>query len=391
MIWKERYLKASFRNVEFVVVNAGNDGGRRNVKHTFPNNDKPYFEDLGKKNPQFTIEAFVIGEDYDTQRNKLENALNKPDFGKLVHPYKGKIDVVCLDYKVTEVANEGGVARFSIEFATQNEIVLTEEFVSTKLNAVAKKKGFFESVQAWFAEVYALGKSPMTILDKAKKGLDDISDTIASAKKVASLYDEYNQAISNLKGSILSIALDAEDLGSKIQDIVDFGTDAQGSLSSVPSAKAQVAELKTLVLPSSALVVSSVIDNQKILQSKIALGSIVGLVGEIEFDSIQEASVFRDYTTNAINALIESDLVSDSEFTALQDLKTAMNVALEEQVENLSQLREIIIGDTVPALVVSASLYGTIDSAEQIVARNGIEHNGFCNGAIPLKVLVNVN
>lgn len=391
MSWKERYLKASFRNVEFVVTNAGNDGGRRTVKHTFPNNDTPYFEDLGRKNPQFTLEAFVVGEDYDAQRNKLENALNTPDFGRLVHPYKGAIDVVCIDYNVTETSNEGGVARFSITFGTQNEIVLTEEFVSTKLNAVVKKKSFLEKVQAWFAEAYAIGKAPMAILDKAKAGLDEISNTIASVKKVASLYDEYNQAINNLKGSILSIALDAEDLGKKIQDIVDFGTDAQGSLSSVPNAKAQVAELRTLVLPSSALVVNNVIDNQKILQSKIALGSIVGLVGEVSFGSIQEASLFRDYVTNSINALIESDLVTDDEFSALQDLRTAMNVALEEQVENLSQLREVVVGDTVPAIVVSASLYGTIDKAEEIVARNEIEHNGFCNGAIPLKVLVNDN
>lgn len=387
MSWKARYLKASFRNVEFVVPSISNDGGRRAVKHTFPNNDKPYFEDLGKKNPQFTLEAFIVGVDYDIQRNKLENALNKPDFGRLVHPYKGAIDVICLDYNMTETANEGGVARFSITFGTQNEIVLTEEFVSTKLNAVQKKKSFFEKAQAWLAEVYDLGKAPMTILDKAKAGLDEISNTVQAVKKVASLYDEYNQAINNLKGSIASLALDAEDLGKTLQEIIDFGTDSQGAIETVQSAKAQFSELRSLVLPSSALVVANIIDNQKIMQSKIALGSIVGLVGEIQFVSIQEASNFRDYVSNAINDLIESDLINDEEFTALQDLRTAMLASLEEQVENLSQLREIVVGDTVPAIVISASLYGTIEKAEEIVTRNEIEHNGFCNGAIPLKVL----
>jgi prophage DNA circulation protein len=66
--------QASFRGVPFKVFTTDTTFGRRLVEHTFVKRDTPYQEDLGRKVREFTIEAFVVGSDYESQRDALITA-----------------------------------------------------------------------------------------------------------------------------------------------------------------------------------------------------------------------------------------------------------------------------------------------------------------------------
>lgn len=118
MTWKDRLRKASFRGVEFKVDISDIDGGRRAVKHEFPQKNIPFVEDMGGKSKTFPIEGYVIGDDYMDKRDLLMDALDKEGPALFVHPYHGELNLQVETWHVKEIVSDGGMARFSIVFFT---------------------------------------------------------------------------------------------------------------------------------------------------------------------------------------------------------------------------------------------------------------------------------
>jgi prophage DNA circulation protein len=121
MAWRDELQPASFRNVPFKVASTNGQLGRRTVIHEYPTSDLPYAEDLGRKAREFSIEAFVIGPDYMTLRDDLIYALELPGAGELVHPFRGRQQVVLTSASVSESTDEGGMAKFSLSFTESGE------------------------------------------------------------------------------------------------------------------------------------------------------------------------------------------------------------------------------------------------------------------------------
>ena len=71
MSWRDRYLTASFRGVEFKVQKHDATFGRRQVVYEYPQRDTPSTEDLGRRARELSLDAYVIGEDYHLQRDRL--------------------------------------------------------------------------------------------------------------------------------------------------------------------------------------------------------------------------------------------------------------------------------------------------------------------------------
>jgi prophage DNA circulation protein len=116
MSWRDQMGPATFRGVPFFVDTAERSGGRRTVKHEYPNRDEPFIEDMGRRAGSYPVEGYVLGADYLAARNALIAALETEGPGELVHPYYGTLRVICSTFRVREAAGEGGVARLSIEF-----------------------------------------------------------------------------------------------------------------------------------------------------------------------------------------------------------------------------------------------------------------------------------
>ena len=114
--WQSRLLPASFRGVPFFVASHELQGGRRGVLHEFPDRDIPVTEDLGRAAGRYSIEAFVIGADYDQDRDDLIDAVfNVAGPGTLVHPYLGTIEVQMMDgCSLREQTAPGGIANFHL-------------------------------------------------------------------------------------------------------------------------------------------------------------------------------------------------------------------------------------------------------------------------------------
>ena len=83
MTWRDDLRPASFRGIHFFVAADSSRFGRRVVVHTYPQRDKPYVEDLGRRSREYQFDAFVIGPNYMEDRDAFIAACEEPGAGEL--------------------------------------------------------------------------------------------------------------------------------------------------------------------------------------------------------------------------------------------------------------------------------------------------------------------
>ena len=114
MAWKDDLKPASFRGIPFFVASSESSAGRKVAIHEYPERNLDSVEDLGRDTRRFTLDCYVIGPEYNLQRDALIAAFETPGTGDLIHPYRGRIKVSLIRVaRIRETTREGGLARIS--------------------------------------------------------------------------------------------------------------------------------------------------------------------------------------------------------------------------------------------------------------------------------------
>lgn len=119
--WRERLTEASFRGVEFKIEVGGKSGGRRIAPHEWPKKEVGYAEDMGKRLKRFRVTGYVIGADYDQQRDALIEALDQEGPGQLKLPTSNAVKAVCDHWDCFESRTRGRVCEFEMMFVEAGE------------------------------------------------------------------------------------------------------------------------------------------------------------------------------------------------------------------------------------------------------------------------------
>ena len=389
--WLSRYRQASFRNVSFFVRSHTVSSGRRLVQHEFPGNNNVSVEDTGRKQKTFTIDAYITADDYFQQRAALEEALDADGSGTLVHPYRGDIEVHVDEWTQSESTDEGRMVRFSITFVLASPETLTVATLYTNLGAIEKKKSLLDAINKWFQEVYNATSLAVNKLTALTDALQVAVTLIENAKLLLKPFAEFQEIISNAKGKLITIALESEDLAKTLQNIIDFGTDAEQQVK--PSSSAAIEQFKALLQHTSELTTSTDLAQEEqinILQTKLIIASTATLLIEIDFPSADEAQDFLDSWVMLIDSAVETFSSSDDEYEALADLRSFVYNIVNQKALQLSKLKTFVLSETMPSLAVSNTLYGSVDQEQSIISRNKIRHPGFIPGGVDLKVVTDV-
>lgn len=133
--WKLRLQPATFNGVEFHVEADTRSSGRRNAPHEFPKKDTPYTEDMGRRARTFVIAGYVVGPDFESQRDALITELERETNGTLVLPtsFDQKI-VICDKYSIVERRERGGYAELEMLFIEAGQDPSTLVSVDTQAN-----------------------------------------------------------------------------------------------------------------------------------------------------------------------------------------------------------------------------------------------------------------
>lgn len=408
MSWEDRLREASFRGVPFKVAQGSTTAGRRFVIHQFVNRTLPYAEDLGRKALTFKIEAFVLGDDYDLERDTLLNAVQEPGPGVLVHPNLGRKTVACLKGEVLEEFGSNRLAIISLEFTEVGE----KRFPDSSPDHLALSDKAAESVIASASEEFSsifdadkvqqiVKDDAVSIFRKAVQSVEKIVGTIEQAEedaaRSAATIDRYKRETFEFITSpgiaaqrylavldILNGTRSYKKLATGLRAFYTFGSD-QSEIANRPSVSSR--KLKDNRDVQNRFIRASALAKLGQAASRASLPDSLDVSPEDGFSSVAEAALFRDELNGEIDGLLK-ETRDDSLYVSLVDLRNGIANSVPGNSSRLKIVRTHTTTKTVPSLVLAHNLYGDAAREEEITVRNTIEKPGFIPAGLGLEVTV---
>lgn len=428
MAWRDNLHldgKGSFRGVEFFVSSVDSEIGRRVVLHEYPGRDVPSTEDLGRASRRFRLTCYVVGPQYDFDRDLLRTEFETAGSGQLVHPYWGEMTVTVVSpVRIRETTDEGGMARFDLEVVEITGVRLTqvqpdlEPLVADKADAALVASGeVFEDEFSIVGAIEAVRSQATSAIQTMAQGLraaraaanaainlvDDVGDAIgAFIDAAASLINTPAALVSAAQGLYADVygglaRLDAATadlvaLGARFtaaadggrlfedyradrtKDVLDDTLDTGATLGEVTLTGSGQAQIES--------------DNQAAIIQFFDAATVIEACrafSVFEFDSRDKVLEIRDALTDAIDDLNED--APDQLWAAMTDLQVAVAARLLEIAEALPNIVEVTPKITQPALVLAYNIHGDATREAELVARNNLFDPNFVPGSIPIKVV----
>lgn len=428
MGWRDNYRAASFRGVPFFVESADSTHGRRQAVHEHAQRDVPYTEDLGRKAREFSVSGYLIGADYQTQRDELEKACETAGPGVLVHPYRGEMTVECRGLGISESTADGGMCMVKLTFLEAGEASYPSAKVDT-VNAIsAKGNAVTAAAEKSFVSEFLTTGFPAYVAESAATGLSELGEFMSApglsfAGDLQAASDFYQQAkglaadayslvqqplsmvsrITGLFGSVRS-AFGSNAL-SMLTSLFDRSPSSYSGSTSTPSRRQQATNtvaLNALVRQvaiaeaAKAAVVTQTTVSTPIpfvqgrtstsVQSASQTSNVRTTLTPTAYDSYQAAIKVREELVDRIDAESEAT-PNDEVYVTLSDLRTSVVQAVPNPEQDLARIVQYVPKETLPSLLVAYQIYGDAGRADEIATRNGPRHPGFLIGGNQLEVL----
>ena len=411
MTWRDNYRPASFRGIPFFVESSESTHGRRQAVHEHAQRDVPYTEDLGRKAREFSVSGYLIGAEYQTQRDELIKACETAGPGVLVHPYRGEMTVTCRGLGLSESSNDSGMCMVKLTFLESGEAsypsaeVDTVNAIDVKANAVtgAAEKGFVSD--------FLTTGFPAYVTESAAMGLSDLGEFMAApgvsfAGDLQASSDFYLQA-KGLASDAFSLVQQPLQMVNRITGLFGsirsaFGVNAFGMLTSLFDRSPSSYSGSTATPSRQQQATNSLAMNALVRQVAVAEASKAAVVTQIPitttsgvtqvstvptvYDSYQAAIKVRENLVDRIDS--ESEATPNDElYVTLSDLRTSVVQAVPNPEQNLARIVQYVPRETLPSLLVAYQIYGDAGRADEIATRNNPPHPGFLMGGNQLEVL----
>lgn len=391
MALKDQVRKASFKGKFFTPLEVEGEGfARRVIQHEYPQRDLPYAEDLGRQSRVFSFQAFTRWAD----RLELLRACSSPGPGKLVHPLLGEIDAVCTDCRMRDGNNQAGVTMFTLSFSEVGSNTYPDQAVDT---AAATQAGA-EEARAALVEAFPEKLAPAAGQPSTQWTVDS---TIGWVEDLSAELDRWARAVPGAV-DLATFNLTKSALGANAAELVANPSVLGGTISS------SIRRLADLT--------SDPLAAFRMLQQFVAYGASFTARGDTEtrrrdglvtfvrastltelsvkttaipLDSYNAAAALREEVVDVFEAELASagDRGDDVTRGLLLGLRTLVLEDLRLRGATLAPVRTIVLGGTVPALVLAYRLYAVPERDGELVARNRIRNPVFMPAGVPLEVL----
>lgn len=407
MGWRDNYRQASWRGVEFFVESHDADFGRRQVTHEFPQRDEPFTEDLGRRARTYSIEAYLLGDDYDSKRDALQAECEKEKEGELIHPYLGALDLVCQGMKVRETNTETGICRILLSFIEAGISQYPDDSTDPVSAISDSADGVTAAAEEAVAEGFSIDGVASYVSDFAAIRLAGFSTfmqglTINPAggiQQVAAFFDDLNAIATDA----VSLVDDAAAMASRVTGLIGqvrgvFGSGAESVLIRLRQQYPAPDEIEPTT-PSqlqnyeNAAALNGLFRRVAIAEQAIAIviraeeSDVSESLFFNAFESRDEAIAARDEIISAIDVEIEDPILSTAEYQALALLRTEIFRGVPSASLRLPSIGTITPKATLPSLVVAYSIYEDANRSTEIAERNNAKHPGFLTGGVSLQVI----
>ena len=393
--------QATYKGVPFGVTAAEKEAGRRTVVHEFPQRDDVYIEDLGKAPNRFTVNAFVLGQDWQAKRDALERVLDEPGPGTLVHPWYGELQVSQFaPYKTSHRAEDGLMAVISLSFCLAGQSKSPSASVNTPMNA------FSRGMQAGSAACAALDG----VLQIAGQSGFVVEQTLATITTAITTVQEALEgdvtAVTSLIGAATGVDLQnmvaaGQSIGHTLMDAIgQMGLEAARKTdgaavhfenapalpfpSGMQAAATLLAAPQTLppvVTPENAgSMRTTIARNQQAVTAfvqQVATVEAVKAIVASEPESRAQAAQIRAAFISTVDAVLHDEAAPDAVYTTFTDMRAATLAALAEKARSAPQVVRVNETAVLSSLVVSYRKTADIQLETDLVRRNHVIHPGF--------------
>lgn len=403
MSWKDKLQKASFRGKPFQVEADDAAFGRRVQLHEYPQRDKPYAEDMGRKAREISLTAFMIGPDYMAARDELLSAIEEVGPGTLVHPWYGQLNVIVKEdgCRVTHSHQDGGMCRIQLSFVEAGELAFPSSASAAGAGTLRAADTLQQVAEQGFADKFKVSGLPSWVNDSAISvaggmlgDMDKILNTVGGV--LASPASALKSELGALFGTPLSYAQRVFGLYAKSGAIVG----GLSNLSFANFSSLNFLRALTTTRASSASSFSAVprpvgntaartqlIDNQNALAALTRRSLLVqsaGMTAEMPMPVYEDAVVLRKELMLALDN--EAATADDTSYAALMALRTHVHADMTARMRDSARLQEYRPREVLPSLVLAYDLYEDTGREGEIISRNRIRHPGFVP-ANPIKVV----
>ena len=378
---------ASFKKAKFLFDTSNIKGGIKFAEFEYPKTNKRDIETLGKMLKKISVNCFIDCNKNYNQRDKLQQAFDKPKAGYLSLPFYKKFYGYVVEYSFNDAKNAVGNTSVSFEF------VEISKYGKNKKNG----KGFLATLRSKIPEKYAeqFDKAIATVKDKKEK-FDSAVDTL---KEVA---NKVNQVASAIGGAGDSLG----DFSTSINEIVN------SSINLVKSPKVLAQNVKTAFDNLSVAYTSSKDlfkackdlfnlnekDRNQIgnSQNSIDIRNNQDLINQlIKINALTlayETSANIDYSnTQELNQVIAdlefgfSQIGSISDRSIIDDLQALRYEAINYLNELALSVPNVVDYEVIaptPLTKILFNLYGNDDNKDIIISLNNINDTSSINGTI---------
>lgn len=394
MAWRDQLRPASFRGIAFSLEEHEASGGRKTVPHEYPLRDDAYVEDLGRRARSYTLQAFVLDDDYFAARDALIKALEDAGPGKLVHPYLGEKNVQLVNYNFGESVRRGRYVGFTLQFMETSQKPVQPRAVQDLAGRVrSAAESARSAISSAFTTAFTILDQPQFALDSLEATLGEaggfLGDIVAPALSTAESLADLGRRVLAIADEAGALIRDPLSLVAGITGIIDLVTDLGDPQVLSPA----FLSLTTFApaTPRAAATTPTRIQEGLNQDALVALVQQLGGVAaariaiDASFDSYEDAVATRDAILLRLDA--QAETADDTLFGTVQELRTQLIKAVPPSDHALARLVSVTPAVTIPSLALSYDLYEDVTHEDDIIRRNGVRHPGFVPGGAPLEVL----
>jgi len=371
----DNLLPASFRGIPFDVdPSVSMTTGRHIARHEYIERELSTTQDMGRRQREWPIDAFVFGDSYQSKHDALLEALETKGPGLLIHPVYG-YRLVAVGAVSIEI-EPGGLARFSITFVEHDEppfpvvtrspgAALTDAASTLKAASSADFGAFWDVAGAAFVAVQA-AVSVRSLVKRLRESILSPLTAIAGAVgNVSRAMDVMSNAAESLVDTPGDVVTALDDILTAIGSFVPLEA-------IVPIVAA--ADATTEPTPDAQQAADNAVHLQRLVD-RLALANAATQILDVNFDSYDAAASARDSLADGF--VTASETAAGDVFDALTEARGAMVADVTEQAADLPRVRTYTVDRLMSSILLAWELYGDPDRAYEITERNNIAHPGF--------------
>ena len=392
--------EASYEGIRFDVDSATLTFGRRTVTHEFPQRDTSYVEDLGKATRQFSIQGFIVGDDFIDRSKRLIDKIEsqvgtdrRANHGKLVHPWLGSLEVTPIDNPSITYDKAKRICTFTLTFleagneSTKKTTSWANQLLSKADALYAKIFGDWtpDKIAGIVDDVTSQINSCATVLSNCQfaQMFNLGNDILEMGHDIAtSLYNKKEQARSSLLGAL--------GLSQYAQSTTDW------KLASIKCTDAiTLPVLKPVNVASSTGTSKKLSDKERINEAvdeikknfrlvliANAMGAIsmIGEDNDVDTDSNNKKTLSDEQILKIRNNLldvIDAEMLiqgtdDNQDYLNLVDSYVAVYKYLTEMLIGDSGIETVTLKQSEPSFVLAYDKYGDSTRADEIAERNDV-------------------